>query len=207
MGNLFKDAVNVGAAFLTGGATLPISAQYYGQSSANEQSKKEAKRNREFQERMSNTAHQRAVSDLKKAGLNPILATTPAGTPGGNMAQIKSATETASTTALGTKRLNQELKNLQAQEEKTRADTKAVNQSIGIKTPWEQFMDDIGEGYLKGKDAVNSAKDQWNDADSKMKGLENKFKEWLKKQHSKAKKHRSNKKEPAVIDWRKDYPY
>jgi hypothetical protein len=67
----------------------------------------EALANREWQEHMSNTSYQRAVEDMKKAGLNPILAFANGGasTPGGSAGTISGASMgLASSSALGVSR-------------------------------------------------------------------------------------------------------
>lgn len=50
----------------------------------------EADENRDFQERMSSTAHQREIEDLRKAGINPMLTALGSGssTPGGATASV-----------------------------------------------------------------------------------------------------------------------
>lgn len=103
-----------------------------GQEDANAFNAQQAQMNRDFQERMRATQYQTTVEDLKKAGLNPMLAYTQggAGTPGGSTAApalnkvaagVSSAQQSASSAqALASLELNK------AQIEQVRAETARI---------------------------------------------------------------------------------
>lgn len=109
-----------------------------------------------WQERMSNTAIQRRMLDMEKAGINPILAAKfDASTPGGGLATMQNSGEagvrsgaTAITSALTIKRQAQELENMRAQAEHTRAQTgqaQATTQLIRINQRLATINADIRE--------------------------------------------------------------
>lgn len=79
----------VAAAAVSGASSLAGSwLDFYGGRKANEDNSSANAENRSWQEHMSNTAYQRAVVDMRKAGINPMLAFSQGGasTPSGGAA-------------------------------------------------------------------------------------------------------------------------
>jgi len=97
----FSGAAAIGGASLVGGLLT------------NASQKREAARNRSFQERMSSSAHQREVKDLRAAGLNPILGINAgASTPTGGQAQIEDPLSKGVNSALDARRLSTEIQSI-----------------------------------------------------------------------------------------------
>lgn len=96
---------------------------------------REAERNRRFQERMSSTAHQREVADLRKAGINPMMRSLGgASQPAGDRAEFQDPVSKGVSSAIAAR----QVRLADAQIENVNADTALKNQQRQIThSEWE----------------------------------------------------------------------
>lgn len=112
----------VAAGLITGGSALAAGAlESFGQAETNKTNREIAREQMAFQERMSSTAYQRSMADMKKAGLNPMLAyeqggsSTPPGAGAVMQNALAGASKGLSTSALQAYSLKKDLELADAQ--------------------------------------------------------------------------------------------
>jgi hypothetical protein len=128
------DVAKTGFSSLMGGLVGGVGS-YLGQQTANQANAEQAQKQMDFQERMRSTSYQTAVEDMKKAGLNPMLAYQQggAGNQPGAAAQMQNAVGAGVSSAQEGISKYQQLQNMTSQQELLHSQIDDTNAAAALK--------------------------------------------------------------------------